>query len=51
MTKGEPENMGGIVVYLSSGSSKQEFARVGFIRRATKNPKVSFDAMLDLRDG
>jgi hypothetical protein len=42
----EPENMGGMVIYLTNGTSKEEVSRVGWIRRATKNPKTSFEKQL-----
>lgn len=42
-----PENMGGVVIYLVNGSTKQEVSRVAYIRRASKNPKVKFKDQLN----
>jgi hypothetical protein len=38
----ESVNTGGMVVYLVHGSSRQEIARVGFVRRNTMNPDAEF---------
>lgn len=41
------KNEGGLVIKLYHGShGMQEVSRVGYIRRNTKNPKVSFDDQL-----
>lgn len=37
------ENVGGVTIYIGQGASRrQEFCRVGYIRRATKNPNTPF---------
>lgn len=38
----ESVNTGGMVVYLVHGPSRQEIARVGFVRRNTMNPDAEF---------
>lgn len=45
----EPENIGGIVIYVTNGSTKTEVSRVAWVRRAAvcKNPKTSFEKQLD----
>lgn len=40
------ENTGGIVVYVTSGSTKQEVGRVAYMRRVSVNPKTTFDKAL-----
>lgn len=38
------ENVGGVTIFIGQGANqKQEFCRVGFIRRATKNPDIPFE--------
>lgn len=45
--KNDGKNEGGVVLYVQSGSyGRQEVSRVGWIRRNTKNPDVSFEAQL-----
>lgn len=39
----EPENLGGMAIYVTNGVAKEEVCRVAWIRRASKNPKVSFE--------
>lgn len=39
---GEDENRSAMVVKLKSGSHEEEVCRVGFVRRNTKHPDVSF---------
>lgn len=48
-SESEPENIGGIVIYVTNGASKQEVSRVAWVRRASvcKNPKTSFEKQLD----
>lgn len=41
------KNTGGLVIYVTNGASKDEVSRVGFIRRNTKNPRVTFEKQLD----
>lgn len=36
-------NVGGMVIYLIRGGSKQEVSRVAWVRRNSKNPKTSFE--------
>lgn len=44
----EPENMGGMVIYLEDADGRrEELSRVAFVRRASKNPDVSFEDQLD----
>lgn len=44
----DEKNEGGMAVYLSNyGGAKQEFSRVGFARRHTRNPSVSFRRQLE----
>lgn len=43
----DPENRGGLVIYLESEEDRIEFSRVAFVRRASKNPDTSFDDQLD----
>jgi hypothetical protein len=38
----ESVNRGGMIVYLVHASSRQEIARVGFVRRNTMNPDAEF---------
>jgi len=45
--KKDPENMGGMVIWLKRGWTREEFSRVAFVRRVSKNPKRSFDEQLD----
>jgi hypothetical protein len=41
------ENIGGIVVYLTNGSKREEFSRVAFIRRVSRNPGTKLRDQLD----
>jgi hypothetical protein len=44
---GEPENTGGFIIYLINGNAfRKEVSRVGYVRRATKNPRATFEAQL-----
>lgn len=44
----EPENMSGLIIYIENDDGwRAEVSRVGYIRRATKNPDTSFQAQLD----
>lgn len=38
----ESVNTGGMIVYLMHGGTRQEIARVGFVRRNTMNPEAEF---------
>lgn len=40
------KNAGGMIIYVTDGSSKKEVSRVAWIRRNSKNPKVSFEKQL-----
>jgi hypothetical protein len=40
------DNVGGLVIYLTNGSSKQEVSRVAWIRRVSKNPDNKFEDQL-----
>lgn len=44
---GEGENRSCVIVRLTNGSHTEDVCRVGFARRNTKNPDVSFGDMLD----
>jgi hypothetical protein len=39
-------NTGGMIIYVTNGTLKEEVSRVGFVRRNTKNPKTSFENQL-----
>lgn len=45
----DEKNEGGVVIYVADadGRNRQEVTRVGFARRHTRNPHVSFDAQLE----
>jgi len=45
----ERDNVGGVVVYVqrTNGNQREEVARVGFVRKTSENPKVSFKDQLD----
>lgn len=49
----EPENTGGMVIFITDGTTKQEVSRVAWIRREAvcKNPKNSLDKQLRLEVG
>ena len=40
------QNVGGIVIFLDDGSDKREVSRVAYVRRNSKNPRVSFKKQL-----
>lgn len=44
---GEGENRSCVIVRLTNGTYTEDICRVGFARRNTKNPDVSFGEMLD----
>jgi hypothetical protein len=45
-TEQSTENMGGMVIFVTNGSFKEEVSRVAWIRRASKNPDVDFATAL-----
>lgn len=46
ITDANPENTGGIIIYIQNGTEKHEVSRVAFVRRASKNPDMSFKKQL-----
>jgi len=40
------ENIGGMVIYLTNGSEKEEFSRVAFARRNSKHKTSTFKSKL-----
>lgn len=43
----DEKNEGGMAVFLISGSAKQEFSRVAFSRRHSRNPNTSFRRQME----
>lgn len=48
--RSEPENTGGMIIYVTDGATKREVSRVAWIRRSTvcKNPGNSFEKQLKI---
>ena len=41
------DNVGGIIVLITNGTTTQEVSRVAWVRRASENPEVPFKEQLD----
>lgn len=46
LTTSNAGNMGGLVIYLTDGTTKEEFTRVAYVRRVSNNPTVKFQDQL-----